>query len=70
VTYVAGTNFLLEGQVIPTSVLTTEDGKPGLKGEYFSEKDFEGTPAVCEWMQQQISSNFTLIRLRLRSLRD
>jgi len=36
VSYVAGTNFLREPVLIPTSVLSTDDGKPGLKGEYFA----------------------------------
>ncbi|HEV2396809.1 MAG TPA: glycoside hydrolase family 3 C-terminal domain-containing protein [Candidatus Sulfotelmatobacter sp.] len=45
VSYVAGTNFLREQTVIPTSVLTTPDGKPGLKGEYYS-GDFAGTPQL------------------------
>jgi beta-glucosidase len=46
VTYVAGTNFLREQTVIPTSALSTDDGKPGLKGEYFSGSDFGDTPQV------------------------
>src|SRR5579872_3112507 len=46
VTYVPGTNFLREPAVIPTSVLSTQDGKPGLKGEYFSSADLSGTPAT------------------------
>ena len=46
VKYVAGTNFLRQETVIPTSALSTEDGKPGLKGEYFAGSDFAGTPQV------------------------
>jgi len=46
VTYVAGTNFLRQETVIPTSALSTDDGKPGLKGEYFSGGEFVGTPQV------------------------
>ena len=45
VTYEPGTSFLREAPVIPTSVLSTEDGKPGLKGEYFS-GDMSGKPEV------------------------
>jgi beta-glucosidase len=45
VSYVAGTNFLRKETVIPTSVLSTDDGKPGLKGEYFS-GDLTGTPQL------------------------
>ena len=46
VTYVAGTNFLRQETVIPTTLLSTDEGKPGLKGEYFSGSDFSGTPQV------------------------
>jgi beta-glucosidase len=46
VTYVAGTNFLRQESVIPTVALSTDDGKPGLKGEYFSGSDFSGAPQV------------------------
>jgi beta-glucosidase len=45
VTYEAGTNFLRDPAVIPTAVLSTPDGKPGLKGEYFS-GEISGTPAT------------------------
>ena len=45
VSFVAGTNFLRQQTVIPTSVLTTQDGKPGLQGEYFS-GELTGTPQV------------------------
>ncbi len=43
VSYLPGTNFLRPETVIPTSALSTTDGKPGLQGEYFS-GDFAGTP--------------------------
>jgi len=46
VTYVAGTNFLRPETVIPTSALSADDGKPGLRGEYFPGSDFTGTPKV------------------------
>ncbi len=46
VTYVAGTQFLQRETVIPPSALATEDGKPGLKGEYFAGNDSTGTPQV------------------------
>jgi beta-glucosidase len=46
VSFAAGTDFLREHPVIPTAVLTTEDGKPGLKGEYFAGPDVSGTPQV------------------------
>jgi len=46
VSYEPGTNFLREHPFIPTSALSTDDGKPGLKGEYFPEANFMGTPVV------------------------
>jgi len=46
VTYVDGTNFLRQDIVVPTAMLSTEDGKPGLKGEYFAGGDFTVTPQV------------------------
>jgi len=45
VLFVPGTNFLRQELVIPTSALSTEDGKPGLKGEYFS-GGLPGTPQL------------------------
>ena len=45
VTYVAGTNLLREPHLVPTEVLSTEDGKPGLKAEYFS-GSLTGAPQV------------------------
>jgi len=46
VTYAPGMNFLRPEEVVPTSVLSTADGQPGLRGEYFSNKDFEGAAQV------------------------
>jgi beta-glucosidase len=46
-TYVPGTQFLSQrGDLVPVSVLTTPDGKPGLNAEYSSRPNFEskGTP--------------------------
>ncbi len=45
VSFQPGTDFLREHPVIPTSMLSTDDGKPGLKGEYFT-GDLSGTPQV------------------------
>ncbi|HLV88364.1 MAG TPA: glycoside hydrolase family 3 C-terminal domain-containing protein [Candidatus Sulfotelmatobacter sp.] len=45
VSFEPGTNFLREHPTIPTSVLSTDDGKPGLKGEYFAD-DLAGAPQV------------------------
>jgi beta-glucosidase len=46
VSYEPGTNLLRELQIVPTSVLSTDDGKPGLRGEYFPGVDFTGTPVI------------------------
>jgi beta-glucosidase len=44
--YTPGMNFLRTEDLIPATVLSTEDGQPGLKGEYFSNADFGGTPQL------------------------
>jgi beta-glucosidase len=46
VTFHPGMNFLREQTVVPTSVLSTDDGQPGLKAEYFAADDFSGAPQV------------------------
>ena len=45
VTFTPGTSFLLEYPPVPASALSTPDGKPGLKAEYFSDPAFQGAPA-------------------------
>jgi len=45
VSFQPGTNFLREHKVIPTAMLSTDDGKPGLKGEYFA-GELSGTPQL------------------------
>jgi len=45
VSYVPGTDFLRQPSVVPASVFTTPDGKPGLKAEYFT-GDLSGTPQI------------------------
>jgi beta-glucosidase len=45
VSFEPGTNFLREHPVVPTSVLSTDDGKPGLQGEYFT-GEMTGAPQV------------------------
>src|SRR5207245_2958593 len=45
ITYVPGTQFLSnQGSPLPTSALTTADGKPGLKAEYSSRPGFDAKP--------------------------
>jgi beta-glucosidase len=46
ITYVPGTQFLSnQGNPVPASVLTTPDGKPGLKAEYSPRLSFDSHPA-------------------------
>jgi beta-glucosidase len=46
ITYVPGTQFLADhADLVPESVLTTPDGKPGLKAEYGSRPSFDSKPA-------------------------
>jgi beta-glucosidase len=44
VTFLPGMNFLRQPTIIPTEVLSTDDGQPGLKGEYFSGDSFTTMP--------------------------
>jgi beta-glucosidase len=46
VTFLPGMNFLREQTMIPTAVLSTDDGQPGLRAEYFSGGTLAGTPNV------------------------
>ena len=46
VTFVPGMNFLREEELIPASALSTENGQPGLKGEYFAGNAFKGKPGA------------------------
>jgi beta-glucosidase len=46
VTYAEGTNFLRQESLIPAAQYSTEDGQPGLMGEYFPNKEFKGPPLV------------------------
>jgi beta-glucosidase len=45
ISYVPGTQFLSnQADLVPTSVLTTPDGKPGLRAEYSSRPTFDAKP--------------------------
>jgi beta-glucosidase len=46
VTFAPGTNFMRNPVVIPESSLHTDDGKPGLTGVYFKNKNLSGSPAA------------------------
>lgn len=58
ITYVPGTQFLSDqADSVPVSVLTTPDGKPGLKAEYGSRPSFEAKPTP---LVSRIDSNVDL----------
>jgi len=44
VSFVPGMNFLRSETTVPTAALLTDDGQPGLRGEYFAGEKSEGTP--------------------------
>jgi beta-glucosidase len=44
VTFMPGTNFLRDNEVIPTPALSTDDGQAGVKAEYYADETFTGTP--------------------------
>jgi len=46
VTFAPGTAFLRGGKPVPTAVLSTPEGKPGLKAEYFRGIELQGAPVV------------------------
>jgi beta-glucosidase len=46
VTFAPGMNFLRTPTVVPSAVLSAEDGSPGLKGEYFASENFAGAPQM------------------------
>jgi beta-glucosidase len=46
VVFQPGTKFLRLPQPIPASALSTPDGQPGLKAEFFADKQFSGAPIV------------------------
>lgn len=46
ITFEPGTNFLRGPAPVMSSALSTEDGRPGLKAEYFAGKEFKGQPVL------------------------
>jgi beta-glucosidase len=46
VTFSPGTSFLRSGNPVPLEMLSTGDGKPGLKIQYFSGTELKGEPVV------------------------
>jgi beta-glucosidase len=46
VAYAPGMNLLREEELVPSSVFSTADGQPGLRGAYFPNKQFTGPPSL------------------------
>ena len=57
VSFSPGTNFLLEDTAVPSSALSTPDGKPGLKAEYFSDAAFKGAPELVR-VEKDVNYDF------------
>jgi len=58
ITYIAGTQFLSnQGSPVPVSLLTTPDGKAGMRAEYSSRPNFEAKPAL---LTSRVESNVDL----------
>jgi beta-glucosidase len=53
-----GTNFLRLPVPVPSSALSTGDGQPGLKAEFFNGSQFAGAPAVTR-VDKDIDFDFT-----------
>jgi len=72
ITYVAGTQFLSnQGNLVPASVLTTPDGKPGLKAEYTSGASFDasGTPLTSR-IESTVNLNESDLPEQAKGTRD
>ena len=46
ISFEPGTNFLRPVAAVDGSLLSTDDGRPGLRAEFFSTADFSGTPIL------------------------
>jgi beta-glucosidase len=46
VTYSAGMNLLREEELVPAAVFSAGNNNPGLKAEYYPNKEFTGTPSL------------------------
>jgi len=58
VSFEPGTNFLRNPVPLPASLLSTPDGKQGLKAEFFAGTEFKGDPVVTR-IDQQVSYDLT-----------
>src|SRR5580700_6598820 len=46
VTFTPGVNFMQQESLVPATVFSTAEGKPGLNGEYFANEEFAGKPVL------------------------
>ena len=58
VTFEPGTNFLRPQVPVPPEAFTTDDGKPGLKVEFFKSGKIEGTPDLTR-TDEDLNMDFT-----------
>jgi len=72
ITYIAGTQFLSEqADPVPVSVLTTPDGKPGLKAEYNSRPGFDAKPTpIISRLETNVNMNETNIPDQAKEIHD
>ena len=71
VSFTPGTNFLLEDTGVPSSALSTPDGKSGLKAEYFSDAAFKGAADLVK-VEQDVNYDFapgTVTKTKIYSVR-
>jgi beta-glucosidase len=72
IVYVPGTQFLSrQGEPIPASLLTTPDGKPGLKAEYASRSIFDAkTPPVTSRIESTVNLNASSLPEQAKGIHD
>jgi beta-glucosidase len=58
VSFTPGTNLLRDEVPVPESALSTPDGQPGLKAEFFTDRNFEGKPALVR-VDKEVNYDFT-----------
>jgi len=72
ITYLPGTQFLSDqAESVPVSVLTTPDGKPGLKAEYSSRPSFDAKPTpVTSRVESNVNLNETNLPDQAKGIHD
>ena len=57
ITFSPGTHFLRDPKTVPAALFATPAGQPGLKGDYFHNKELSGPPALSR-VDKNIDFNF------------